>query len=435
MAKKRQQKKKARQPKVRSLEHLLKTGEEHTYGQLCWSLGNRGTRIHRPAQVITLGGLNPNGESAERKLRLTEQSIENINRCLGLRTCGEAVSLFTKTPDTPPGPECPEGHGRMARDYMMYGIVPGPCPKCGNKPNFQGMSMSLNFSREGKAKGIDGKEYDTCPSCGNDMLELQGNDPTGWGWEIACLNCDWKTKEAEELDIKQYSQVMEDIKLKVEAINQIMEMPGIINQTRVEASCLQLRMVLELIVFASLVSNKDALQKSQEELRSAWNIKKIMGDLRAAHGRFYPEPKGPEKQFLTEDRLVTIYDRLNKIIHAENPLGTQVNLREYLESMPTWVEWTKNLLYEHKIYLYHHPNVFYWVRMFGGTDGDVECTPIRITSNGREICSWPDCVQQGNRLHCEYTEGPWKNCTLEPTEESQMESKKWAIDFDQDNPA
>ena len=186
------------------------------------------------------------------------------------------------------------------------------------------------------------------------------------GWEIVCLNCDWKTKEAEELDIKQYSQVMEDIKLKVEAINQIMEMPGIINQTRVEAACLQLRIVLELIVFGSLVSNKDAWQKSQEELRSAWNIKKIMGDLRAVHGRFYPEPKGQKKQFLTEGRLFTVYDKLNEIIHAENPMGKEVNLREYLESMPTWVEWVKNLLYEHKLFLYHHPNVFYWVRMFGG---------------------------------------------------------------------
>ena len=141
----------------------------------------------------------------------------------------------------------------MAQDYIMYGIVLGQCPKCGHTPNFQGLAMSLNYRRDGKAKGTDGKEYDTCPDCGDDMLELQGNDPTGWGWEIVCLNCDWKVKEAEELDIKQYSQVMEDIKLKVEAISQIMEMPGIINQTRVEAACLQLRMTLELIVFSSLV--------------------------------------------------------------------------------------------------------------------------------------------------------------------------------------
>ena len=76
----------------------------------------------------------------------------------------------------------------------------------------------------------------------------------------------------------------------MDAGQRLMEMPGIINQTRVESVCLQLRMVLELIVFSSLVSNKDAWQKSQDELRKAWNIEKIMKDLRGIHGRYYPEP-------------------------------------------------------------------------------------------------------------------------------------------------
>ena len=432
MAKKRQQKKKTRQPKVRSMEHLLKTGEEDIYGQICWSLGNRGTSIPRAGRVITLAGRQSNGEPAERRVRLTEQSIEAINQCLGMRTCGEAVSLFRKEPHTPLGPECPGGHSQIALDYMMYGIIPRePCPDCGHIPTFQGLAMSLGMKPGGKAKGIDGKEYDRCPECEDDLLELQGNDPVGWGWDIVCINCGWQIKEAEELDIQQYSQVMEDIKLKVEAIDQLMDSPGIINQTRVESGCLQLRMVLELIVFSSLVSNKDAWQRSKEELRSAWNIKKIMGNLKAIHRRFYPEPRGQNKQVLTEDRLVTVYDRLNKVIHAENPLGTEVNLREYIESLPTWVEWTKNLLQEHKVYLYHHPNVFYWVRMFGGPEGDVECTPVRLNDEGQELCSWPDCVQQNNRRHCQYLEKSWAACTLSEKDAAQTESKVWAKDFDE----
>ena len=93
MARKRQQKNRSRQPKVRSMEHLLKTGEEQIYGQLCWSMGNRGTSIPRAGKVITLVGQQSNGEPAERKLRLTEQSTQAINQCLGMRTCGEAVSI------------------------------------------------------------------------------------------------------------------------------------------------------------------------------------------------------------------------------------------------------------------------------------------------------------------------------------------------------
>ena len=127
---------------------------------------------------------------------------------------------------------------------------------------------------------------------------------------------------------------------------------------------------------------------------------------------------------------MTIYDKLNKIIHAENPLGNEINLREYMESIPAWVDWTKNLLNEHKVYLYHHPGVFYWVRMFGGPEGDVECTPIRAASDGKQICPWPDCVQDGNRLYYEYIEKPWGECSLEPEKHEQVEAKAWAGCYD-----
>ena len=197
-----------------------------------------------------------------------------------MRTCGEASELFTETKQVEPWGECPVGHQEAALDYMRYGIMPTkPCPECGEIPTFHAPAMSLDFRSTEPVKGIDGNAYQVCPECGDDMLELQGTDPVGWGWNIVCTNCGWRIKQAEELDIHQYSDLMEEIKLKVEAIQRLMEMPGIINQTRVESVCLQLRMVLELIVFSSLVSNKDAWRKSQDELRKVWNIKKIMADL------------------------------------------------------------------------------------------------------------------------------------------------------------
>ena len=50
------QKKKTSTHRVKPLERLLKTGESETYWQLCWSLGNRDTKIHKPGQVVTLAG-------------------------------------------------------------------------------------------------------------------------------------------------------------------------------------------------------------------------------------------------------------------------------------------------------------------------------------------------------------------------------------------
>ena len=415
--------------KVEALEQLQKTEDPDSYGLVCWYLANRGTERYRAGHVVNLGAWEKAG--VERKFRLTDESIANIDRCLGMRTHEEASSLLTEVALIQTHGECPRGHQEAALDYMMHGIKPTkPCPECGEIPKFGDVLTNLGFGSHEPVKGIDGNTYEICPDCGDDMLQLQGTDPVGWGWNIVCTNCGWQLKQAEELDIQQYSDLMEEIKLKVEAIQRLLAMPGIINQTRVESVCLQLRMVLELIIFGSLVSNKDAWRKSQDDLRKAWNIKNIMKDLRQIHANYYPEPKEKVGDFLTENRLVTVYDRLNKIIHAENPLGTGIDLRHYMESIPQWLKWILNLLTDHKVFLYHHPSVVYWIRMFGGPEGSVLCTPIRVDSEKREICMWPDCVQQENRQLCEYICDSWQECQLQALEPNQTEAKRMAESLD-----
>ena len=63
-----------------------------------------------------------------KSFRLTRKSVENIGRCLGMRTCGEAVDLFVERteeqPSETPSGECPHGHQEAAFAYMMYGIEP-----------------------------------------------------------------------------------------------------------------------------------------------------------------------------------------------------------------------------------------------------------------------------------------------------------------------
>ena len=413
------------------LEQLLQTAEPESYGWVCWYLANRDTERHRAGDMIILDVPDATGALGERKFRLTGQSIENIARCLGMRSPEEASRMLIQSTDEAPTGECPGGHPEAVFHFLTSGIVPTkPCPKCGQIPRFDGMSMSLNFGSNEPVKGIDGSVYRTCPDCGDEMLELQGTGPNGWGWDITCTNCGWRMKQAEELDIKQYSELMEQIKLKVDAIEGLMNMPGVINQTRVESMCLQLRMILELIMFSSLVSNKDAWRESQEELRKAWNVKKIMKDLKSIHARYYPQPSGDVRDFLTQERLISVYDQLNGIIHAENPLGPGVNLRHCIESIPKWLKWIVNLLTQHKVFLYHHPNVFYWVRMFGEPERQVLCTPIRTNTEGREICVWPECVQAGNRKFCEYIGDSWHKCRLQPLEPEQTEGKRVAKAYD-----
>ena len=431
MPRKRKKKRRSRPDRAQPLEQLLQTVEPESYGRICWYLANRDTERHGAGDVFSLDVADTIGALRARKFRLTAQSMENIARCLGMRTPEEAARAFIPPPDEAPRGDCPRGHQDAAFDYMMSGIVPTkPCPECGQIPRFGAPTMSLNFGSREPAKGIDGRVYQTCPDCGDDMLEQHGTDLHGWGWDIACTNCGWRIKQAEELDVEQYSELMEQIKLKVEAIEALMQIPGIINQTRVQSACLQLRMILELIMFSSLVSNKDVWRKSQDELRKAWNVKRIMKELEAVHSRYYPEPRGEVPDFLTQKRLVSVYNELNRTIHAENPLGPGVDLRRFIESIPKWLRWIVNLLTEHKVFLYHHPNVVYWVRLFGGPEGHALCTPIRTDTDGNEICAWPDCVEEWSRTHCEYIGDSWKQCGLQPVEPAQTEAKKVAEDYD-----
>ncbi len=94
-------------------------------------------------------------------------------------------------------------------------------------------------------------------------------------------------------------------------------------------------MLLELIVFSSLVSNKDVWQRSQKELQSSQDLSKKLRELKRLHPHFYPRPvdlqasvSGEEpadrvEGFLSEDGLIEAYGQLGNILHAETPWARQ----------------------------------------------------------------------------------------------------------------
>ena len=380
-----------------------------------------------PARLLE-GGEGSRGQTS-RAFRLTRKSVENIERCLVLRTCGEAVELFAyrvePDPSGAPLGDCPHGHQEAAFAYMMYGIEPTePCPECGEIPTFGSMSMSPDFYPDGSVKDVDGQEYVTCPQCGQDALEIRGEGIAKWGWTIGCLNCEWEMKLAESLDIAQYCDLMDEVKSRVESINQLMEMPGITIRTRVESNCLQLRMLLELIVFRSLVSNKDVWQRSQKELQSSQDISKKLRELKRLPPNFYPrpveleastpgeEPANRTEGLLSEDKLIEVSGRLGNILHAENPLDKETDYRFFIDAVPGWLSEVLSLLECHKLYLYHRPDEFYLIKMFGDVDG--ELIPIRFKTSvgGKPQCAWPDCVSSSARQYWEYIQRPWRELRM-----------------------
>ena len=360
-----------------------------------------------------------------------------------MRTCGEAVALFAEEKDEERWGECPHGHKEAAFDFIMYGIRPTePCPECGEIPKFVNTWMTLDIHPDGPVKGVDRQVYTTCPECGEDALLLKGDSPAEWGWNIVCPKCEWTTKQAENLDIGQYCELMEEVKSRIESINQFMELPGITIRTRNESICLQLRMLLELIVFSSLVSNKDVWQRSKKELQSSQDIGKKLRELKRLHPDFYPRPVDLQKstpggeppdlteRFLSEDKLIKVYRRLGNILHAENPMGKESDYRFLVDAVPGWISQAQNLLECHKIYLYHHPEEFYLIKMSGDVDGEPICIRFKTTPEGKTKCGWPDCVSSRARLYCEYIQRPWRECQLPEIEPAQTEGKTAADEFD-----
>ena len=235
---------------------------------------------------------------------------------------------------------------------------------------------------------------------------------------------------------------MEDVKSRIESIDHLMDVPGISTQIRVESICLQLRMVLELIVFSSLVSNKDAWLSNRKELQSSQNISKKLRELKRLHPNFYPKPVDQDgtstldepaertQGFLTEAKFIELYGRLGNILHADNPMGRGVDYRYFMDSLPKWMVGVMNLLDCHKVYLYHRPEEFYLIKMSGDVDGNLLWIRFVTTPEGKTKCAWPDCVSLSARQYCEYIQRFWRECQLPEIEPKQTQAKVVANEYD-----
>ena len=296
----------------------------------------------------------------------------------------------------------------------------------GEVPEFTESAISPGFLQAAPPKGSDGREYTICPECGGEGLELRGRNISEWGWQIVCPDCGWAHKLAEGLDIAQYCYLMDQATARIDAIHQLLISPGLASQARLESVCLQLRMLLELVVLSSLVSNKDVWGQSQKDLRNSRSIAKKVRELKRIHPAFYPQPMDAENRtddgeprarvdgFLTESDLIAVYGRLGNILHAENPMGKESDYGPLERDAARWVSEVVRLLECHKVRLYHRPDQFYLIKMFGDVGGDLLCIPVTTTPDGQTRCAWPGCVSLRERRYCEYLARPWVQCALLP---------------------
>ena len=112
-------------------------------------------------------------------------------------------------------------------------------------------------------------------------------------------------------------------------------------------------------------------------------------------------------------------------------MGKETDYQFFIDAVPGWISQVQNLLECHKVYLYHHPEEFYLIKMFGDVDGELMCIRFKTTGEGKTKCGWPDCVSSSERLYCEYIQRPWRECRLPEIEPAQTQDKRAADEYDE----
>lgn len=126
---------------------------------------------------------------------------------------------------------------------------------------------------------------------------------------------------------------------------------------------IQLRMALESIAFATLVTNKKAYARARPKGASDWHARRILQAIAEVNPNFYPWPftisllptgthieaaLGP---YLTEKSFIAAYDELGGMLHAPSPLNRGNDYRERGSKIARWGDLAERLVHSHIVEL------------------------------------------------------------------------------------
>jgi hypothetical protein len=176
-------------------------------------------------------------------------------------------------------------------------------------------------------------------------------------------------------DIEKYCDLMEEIKLRVSVVNFFISGQGhaLYQPATLESVCLQLRKILELIAFGSLVANKDAYTSVYAKASRGWNAADLLRELEQVNPAFYPVPvievpskipgvskehKKRHADYLAKSGFKEVYGRCGVMAHAANPYGKGIDYNYYQQMLPLWRTRIMNLLNAHEIHLVNRPGLY-----------------------------------------------------------------------------
>jgi hypothetical protein len=175
-------------------------------------------------------------------------------------------------------------------------------------------------------------------------------------------------------DVAMYINLMEEIKRRIVVVNTLLLDKSALpyKATKIESFYLQIRKVLELVAFGSLVANREAYSKIYTEFSKAWNARVLFRELDRVNPEFYPRALqatpglSPDVKVhyidrigaLTKEEFIKLYEKSGAIMHAENPYGSKTDYEYYDRLGAEWRDKILWLLDTHSFHLVGSPRRF-----------------------------------------------------------------------------
>lgn len=169
---------------------------------------------------------------------------------------------------------------------------------------------------------------------------------------------------------RKYLAMMLEIDRRLEVIEEFIagHANAIYRQTSIECQALQLRKILELIAFSSLLSNRNAYEQVRADIRKDWHAERILRKIASINPDFYPVPvtghsgvlRRIRHSFLTRSQFAKLYDRCGDMLHARNPFSRASDRSLAFEStIAESVQRIRALMEEHVVKLAKSTNWLY----------------------------------------------------------------------------
>ncbi|MFN0063672.1 MAG: hypothetical protein ACKVPX_14290 [Myxococcaceae bacterium] len=164
--------------------------------------------------------------------------------------------------------------------------------------------------------------------------------------------------------VKQYSQLMEDVKIRIATIMSLSapplkdKLPGPI---QIESVYLQFRKILELIAMGSLLTNKELYAEAAADFAKHWHAGRILERLKSVNPHFYPQPVVdaggnhlvPASGGLTMEEFADLYKACGRALHSANPFGAPLDYRMFAGAVSGWLGKIIALLNMHKLHFFN----------------------------------------------------------------------------------